>query len=128
MSDLTTKATEANKVTSATATSKANKTENQKNAFKMPIIETTAEKRLKNLENFQKLCGKYNFIKMKSDELSAYLVGRDGLKETVIIENTDGQTFEISNTLIIGEILELSQNKLIELLEKSEKEVTDFKI
>ncbi len=128
MNDLTTKANGAKTVTPATEPKANTKTEKLKSEDKKIIIETTAEKRLKNLENFQKVCMKFNFLKKKSDDLNAYMIGRDGLKETLIIENTDGQTFEISNTLIIAEILNLGQNKLFELLEKAEKEVLDFTI
>ena len=65
-------------------------------------------------------------MKSKADDLASYLIARDGLKETLIIENTDGQTFEISNSNIIEEILVLSQNKIFNLLEDSEKKVVDF--
>ena len=128
MTDLTTKANGVKTVTAVSETKANNKTEKMKVDEKKLIIETTAEKRLKNLENFQKVCMKFNFLKKKSDDLNAYMIGRDGLKETLIIENTDGQTFEISNTLIIAEILNLGQTKLFELLEKAEKEVLDFNI
>lgn len=128
MNDLKTKSVEAKKVTTTTTTPKANTSEILKSEVKMLKLETTAEKRLKNLENFQKVCTKYNFLKKKSDELNAYMIGRDGLKENIIIENVEGQDFEISNTLIIGEILDLCQNKLFELVEKAEKEVTEFTI
>lgn len=128
MNDLTTKANGVKTVTPATEPKANTKTEKLKSEDKKIILETTAEKRLKNLENFQKVCMKFNFLKKKSDDLNAYMIGRDGLKETLIIENTDGQTFEISNTLIIAEILNLGQTKLFELLEKAEKEVLDFTI
>lgn len=128
MNDLTTKANGAKTVTPATDAKTNGKTEISKVEAKKLILETTAEKRLKNLENFQKVCMKFTFLKKKSDDLSAYMVGRDGLKETLIIENTDGQTFEISNTIIIGEILNLGQTKLFELLDKAEKEVLNFNI
>lgn len=128
MNDLTTKANGAKTVTPATDAKANGKTEISKVEAKKLILETTAEKRLKNLENFQKVCMKFTFLKKKSDDLSAYMVGRDGLKETLIIENTDGQTFEISNTIIIGEILNLGQTKLFELLDKAEKEVLNFNI
>lgn len=128
MRELTTKANGAKTVTPSTDTKANAKNENAKNEAILPKLETTAEKRLKNLDNFQAICKKFNFLKLKADELSAYMVGRDGLKETLIIENTDGQTFEISNSLIIVKILELASNELLTLLEKAEKEVIDFKI
>lgn len=128
MSDLTIKANGAKKVTPATETKANAKAETQKNDAKLPKLETTAEKRIRNLENFQALCKKFNFLKKKSDDLNAYLVGRDGLKETLIIENTDGNTFEIANSRIIGKVLELAQEELFNLLEGTEKEVINYNI
>ncbi|KNB60966.1 hypothetical protein [Chryseobacterium sp. Hurlbut01] len=128
MNDLNIKANGLKKVNPATDTKANGKSENSKLDAKALILDTTAEKRIKNLENFQKLCARHNYLKHKSDKLNSYLIGRDGLKETLTIECAEGEDFEISNTAIIGEILELCQNKLFDLLEKSEKEVLEFKI
>lgn len=128
MNALQDKANGAKIVTPATAP-KANATpQNGKSEAKTLILETTAEKRIKNLQIFEKICEKHNFLKEKSDELNAYLVGRDGLKETVTIENTNGLCLEISNSSVITEILNLSQSKIFALLEESEKEVLKFVI
>ncbi len=128
MNDLKEKANGAKTVTPATDTKANAKSENSKTELKMLQLETTAEKRIKNLENFQSLCHKFNFLKKKSDDLNSYLVGRDGLKETLIIENTDGKTFEISNSRIIEKILLISQDELFNLLEGTETEVLKFQI
>lgn len=128
MNDLTTKANGEKKVTPATDTKANAKSENAKSTTILPKLETTAEKRIKNLQNFQSLCHKFNFLKNKTDDLNSYLVGRDGLKETLIIENTDGRTFEISNSRIIEKILILSQSELFDLLDNTEKEVLKFNI
>lgn len=128
MNDLTTKANGVKKVSPATDTKANAETPIVKKETLTPILEGSAEKRIKNLEIFETICRKHNFLRKKADDLSAYLIGRDGLKETLIIENTDGQTFEISNSQILGEILTLCQDKLFDLLEKSEKEVVNFKI
>lgn len=128
MNDLTTKANGEKKVPSATDQKANAKNENVKSTSVLPKLETTAEKRIKNLENFQSLCSKFNFLKMKSDDLNAYLIGRDGLKETLIIENTDGKTFQIANSRIIEKILLISQEELFNLLDGTEKEVLKFNI
>lgn len=128
MNTLTAKENAEKKVSALTDTKENAKTNNSKVTSVLPKIETTAEKRIKNLENFQALCSKFNFLKHKSDDLSAYLIGRDGLKETLIIENTDGKTFEISNSRIIGKILLIAQEELFNLLDNSEKEVLNYHI
>lgn len=127
MNDLTKSANGLKTVNPATDPKANGKSENPKLDAKALILETTVEKRIKNLENFNKLCLRHNYLKQKNDKLSSYLIGRDGLRETLTIE-CEGEDFEISNTAIIGDILELCQNKLFDLLEKSEKEVLDFKI
>lgn len=128
MNELTTKANAVKKVSASTEPKENAKTVNMKNETILPKLETTAEKRIKNLENFQALCGKFNFLKHKSDDLNAYLVGRDGLKETLILENTDGKTFEISNSRIIDKILLIAQEELYKLLDSSEADVLNFQI
>lgn len=126
MNDLKEKANGEKKVSSATDTKANAQTQIVKKEGITPILEGNAEKRIKNLQLFESICIKHKFLRKKADDLSAYLIGRDGLKETLIIENTDGQTFEISNSQILGEILVLCQDKLFDLLEKSEKEVVNF--
>ncbi len=128
MNTLTAKENAEKKVSALTDTKENAKTNNSKVTSVLPKIETTAEKRIKNLENFQALCSKFNFLKHKSDDLNAYLICRDGLKETLIIENTDGKTFEISNSRIIGKILLIAQEELFNLLDNSEKEVLNYHI
>lgn len=126
MRQLEQKANGAKTVTPATEAKANFKIENTKVEAKSINLETTAEKRIKNGEYFQQICKKHNFLKDKSDELNAYVIGRDGIKETIKIKNADQVSFEISNSGIIGKILELCQNELFEMVEKSEKEVLEF--
>src|SRR5690606_34760221 len=111
-----------------TATKANAKPSNAKKEEMKPILETKAEKRLKNFDSFQSLCKKFNFLKGKADDLNAYLISRDGLKETLTIENTDGQVFEISNSGIIEKILEMCQEELFSILDKTENDVVNFEI
>ncbi|MEI7486754.1 MAG: hypothetical protein WCJ72_04995 [Chryseobacterium sp.] len=126
MNDLTNKANGVKTVTPATDAKANVKTEIVKIETKMINLETTAEKRIKNAENFSQICKKHNFLKEKSDELNAYVIGRDGIKETIKIKNAEQVSFEISNTFIIGKILSLCQTELFEMVDKSEKEVLEF--
>ena len=96
MNALDTKANGVKTVIPATDKKANSKEETQKNVVKAINLETTAEKRIKNAEHFQKICEKHTFLKNKADELNAYNIGRDGLKEKITIENTDGMEFEIS--------------------------------
>lgn len=126
MNTLTHQANGVKKVTPATEEKANTKIETVKVEAKSINLETTAEKRIKNAENFSQICKKHNFLKEKSDELNAYIIGRDGIKETIKIKNAEQVSFEISNTVIIGKILELCQTELFEMVDKSEKEVLEF--
>ena len=82
---------------------KANaKEETQKNVVKPINLETTAEKRIKNAEHFQKICEKHTFLKNKADELNAYNIGRDGLKEKITIENTTEWSLKFLTLLLLA--------------------------
>ena len=82
---------------------KANaKEETQKNVLKPINLETTAEKRIKNAEHFQKICEKHTFLKNKADELNAYNIGRDGLKEKITIENTTEWSLKFLTLLLLA--------------------------
>ena len=99
MNALDTKANGVKTVIPATDKKANSKEETQKNVVKAINLETTAEKRIKNAEHFQKICEKHTFLKQKADELNAYNIGRDGLKEKITIENTDG----IKKTIVLYE-------------------------
>lgn len=87
-----------------------------------------AEQRIKNLEILQKMADKHKFLKEKQDSLNAFMVSRDGMKEKLIIMNDNAESFEITNGVIISELLEICSNKLAEMLEESNKQITTFQI
>ncbi len=126
MKQLTTQANAAKKVTAATEAAQGEKATNKKNESLTAILETTADKRIKNLEIFERVCKKHRILKGKADELTAFLHSRDGLKEKIFIENSEGYEIEISNSGVINEVLAVIEKTLFRLLEESEKEVTTF--
>lgn len=140
MNDLTTKGNGAKTVTPA-AEKKGNiaKVElvkpaaeptkaEQKETLRKILEPLTAEQRIRNAENFQKLAEKHTFLTQKSDELNSFMVGRDGLREKAIIMNDNQQTFEISNTQVIEEVLNLCSAKLDHLITESKEQILNFPI
>ncbi|MEC5157028.1 hypothetical protein [Chryseobacterium sp. MP_3.2] len=140
MNDLATKGTEAKKVTSATepigniANSKQTQ-DKQKSAIQekkealAKILEpVTAEQRIRNGENFLKIAEKHRFLTEKEDDLNSFMIGRDGLKEKVQISNDNGQIFEISNSVVIDEVLNLCSEKLSHLVSESKEQILTFHI
>lgn len=87
-----------------------------------------AEQRIKNLEILQKMADKHKFLKEKRDSLNAFIVARDGMKERLIIMNDNNENFEITNGVIITELLDICSQKLDEMLEESNKQITAFQI
>lgn len=140
MNDLQTKGNGAKTVTPATdKTSKAAEPKNPKTETKTDLeakktelqkilSPVTAEQRIKNAENFQKLAEKHTFLTVKNDELNAFMIGRDGLREKICIMNDNEQTFEISNTAVIEEVLNLCSQKLGALIEESKEQILTFSI
>ncbi|MEN5130452.1 hypothetical protein [Elizabethkingia anophelis] len=139
MNTLTTKKEEVKTVATSVGVAtvaKNGKTENAKNDVlqgKKEVLDkiftpTTADDRLKNLNLFQKLAEKHNFLKDKADTLNAYMIGRDGMKEKLTIKSDCGMEFQISNSNIIEEILILCTSKLDEMMEESNTQILTFNI
>lgn len=100
----------------------------QKETLRKIMEPKSAEQRIKNAENFQKLAEKHTFLTQKSDELNAFMIGRDGLREKVIIMNDTEKAFEISNSLVIEEVLNLCSSKLDNLITESKEQILNFAI
>ena len=88
----------------------------------------TAEQRIKNAENFKILTNKFEHLQTKSDELKRFKISSDGTKEKIYLQNSEGFKFEVSNSKIIDETLNLLENTLNSILKATEKEVQDFVI
>lgn len=110
------------------ATSKKEDISSKKEELNKIFAINTAEQRIKNLEILQKMADKHKFLKDKQDSLNAFMVSRDGMKERLIIMNDNAESFEITNGVIISELLEICSNKLAEMLEESNKQITTFQI
>ena len=139
MNDLKQKGNDVNKVASSAVvatvaksenseTSKNNKLQDKKIEIAKMLNPTTAEQRIKNHNIFGKMVEKHEFLTEKADNLNAYLVGRDGMKEKLSINSDSGMSFEISNSNIIEEILSLCAQRLDEKIENSKTEILTFDI
>ena len=77
---------------------------------------------------FKKMVEKHEFLTEKADNLNAYMVGRDGMKEKLSIHSDSGMDFEISNSNIIEEILNLCAHRLDEKILASKTDILTFEI
>lgn len=116
--------TETNK-TKVMATDKKQELQSKKEELSKILNPVNAEQRIKNLEILQKMADKHKFLKEKRDSLNSFMVSRDGMKERLIIMN---ENFEITNGVIISELLEICSQKLDEMLEESNNQITSFQI
>lgn len=88
----------------------------------------SADERIKNAENFKILTNKFGHLKTKSDELKRFKISSDGTKEKIYLENAEGFKFEVSNSKIIDETLNLLETTLNKILSDTEKQVQEFVI
>lgn len=102
--------------------------EAKKDTLKQMLTPNTAEQRLKNLEHFRKLADKHRFLANKHDELTAFRISKDGMREKIVMMSEDDTVLEINNPLIIDEVLNLCENKLSDLLKESENQILAFEI
>lgn len=86
----------------------------------------TAEERIKNAEKFKILTEKYDHLKAKKEELEKFKISSDGTKERIYFENAEGYKLEVSNSNIIDSMLQLAEDTLNGILNKTEKQVQDF--
>lgn len=122
-------ATENNTATlKVEATDKKQGLQEKKEELSKILSPVSAEQRIKNLEILQKMADKHKFLKEKRDSLNAFMVARDGMKERLIIMNDNHENFEITNGVIISELLNICSQKLDEMLEESNKQITAFQI
>lgn len=86
----------------------------------------SAEERIKNAENFKILTNKYAHLKSKSEELKKFKISSDGTKEKIYLENSEGFKFEVSNSKIIENTLNLLEDTLNTILLDTEQQVQNF--
>ena len=100
--------------------------EHQINIEKMFV--PTAEQRLRSLELFKIVCEKFSFLKDKNDQLEKFIVSSDGTKEKISLSNSNGFSFEISNSQTIEKVLAVIQEDLKTFTARAENEILSFKI
>jgi len=124
----TSKTSATSKVESKNATAK-NPVQVQKSATKVDdILNPSASGRIRKLENFQILAKKHEFLQEKRNSLDRFIISSDGTKEKVILKNSEGYIFEVSNSQVLEEVLGVLQRNLETFISKSEKEVLAFEI
>lgn len=92
------------------------------------ILHPTAESRLKKLETFKILAEKHKYLVAKNDDLQKFIASSDGMKEKVVLKNSQGFEFEVSNSSVIAKVIHVMELELGNITNNSEKQVLEFSI
>ncbi|AXP79172.1 hypothetical protein CJ739_72 [Mariniflexile rhizosphaerae] len=92
------------------------------------VLNPTAESRLKKLDTFKILAEKHKYLVSKNDDLQKFIASSDGMKEKVILKNSQGFEFEVSNSSVINKVINVMENELQQITSNSERQVIDFTI
>lgn len=88
----------------------------------------SAEDRIKNAKNFEILTTRFEFLKNKAEELNRFNLHNAGTNTKLILKNQSGADFEVLNSGVIDEVLNVMGEKLKKLLTDTEAEVLNFQI
>ncbi|MDC7994468.1 hypothetical protein [Altibacter sp. HG106] len=119
----TPKATEKKETTSA---KEAEKTEAVKKVAE--ILNPTAEQRIQRLEVFQQLGERKKRIDSKADELAKFRAGNDNVSQKMEFTTDCGYRFTISHNGTIEKLLNVIEDDLHTLKERTDAEVQEFQI
>lgn len=92
------------------------------------VLNPTAESRLKKLETFKILAEKHQYLSQKNDDLQKFIASSDGMKEKLILKNSQGFEFDASNSQVIEKVIFVIKEELQKITDHSEKEVLRFQI
>ena len=72
-----------------------------------PVVIVTAEQRIKNLRNLNLLTERFELLKDKEDELTAFMLSSDGSEDRFKLSNSSGHSFDFTNSQVIDEVCEV---------------------
>jgi hypothetical protein len=86
----------------------------------------TAEQRRRSLKQLNQLDAKLTWLQNKQDELNTFEISNEGTKESIVLSNASGFRFEVTNTQIIHEVLELLRNQVETKISETQKDIATF--
>ena len=100
---------------------------NQEDEIKR-LLNPSAEQRLKSLQQMNILGEKFNYLKVREDELNKFILSSDGTKEKISLSNASGFKFEVSNSQTIEKVLFVISEDLKLFTNKAEQEILNFNV
>jgi len=91
-------------------------------------IPPTAEERIGRIEHFEALSKRFRLLKEKSNDLKMFDAGNDRTNAKIILKNSSGFEFSVSNSNVIKKVRDAMEQELNTLLAEAENEVLNFEI
>lgn len=88
----------------------------------------SANERILRADNFKIITDRFQVLKQRQDDLTKLLLSKDGSRETLTIKNQNGKSYEVTNSQVISDVVELLKTKGEAALKATEQEIVDFKI
>jgi hypothetical protein len=88
----------------------------------------TAEERIGRIQHFEALSKRFRLLKEKSNDLKMFDAGNDKTNAKIILKNSSGFEFSVSNSNVIKKVRDAMEAELNILLSEAENEVLNFEI
>lgn len=88
----------------------------------------TAEERIARIEHFEAVSKRFRLLKEKSNDLKMFDAGNDKTNAKIILKNSSGFEFSVSNSNVIKKVRDAMGAELNILLTEAENEILTFEI
>ena len=93
-----------------------------------PKSPPTAEERIGRIQHFEAHSKRFKHLKEKSNDLKMFDAGNDKTNAKIVLKNSAGFEFEVSNSNVIKKVRDAMETELNILLAEAENEVLNFEI
>jgi gamma-glutamylcysteine synthetase len=88
----------------------------------------TADERIQRISHFEAVSKRFKVLKEKSNELKMFDAGNDQTNAKIILKNSGGFEFSVSNSNVIKKVRDTMEAELNILLADAENEILTFEI
>lgn len=88
----------------------------------------TADERIQRISHFEAVSKRFKILKEKSNDLKMFDAGNDQTNAKIILKNSGGFEFSVSNSTVIKKVRDTMETELNILLSEAENEILTFEI
>lgn len=88
----------------------------------------TADERIQRISHFEAVSKRFKILKEKSNDLKMFDAGNDQTNAKIILKNSGGFEFSVSNSNVIKKVRDTMEQELNILLSEAENEILTFEI